>query len=244
MDPNLTEFRTGTIAPIECLKEGWAAIRDRYWLLLGISLVALLIGGVVPIVLMGPMMCGLYLCLFAKMRNEPFEFGLLFKGFDYFVPGLIAAVIQIVPVMVIMIIGEIIFWGFTFAMIPAGKNEPPPPMFFVGLGLFVVFAIIVSLTVHTIFFFTYPLIVDRKLSGLDAVKTSFRAVVKNLGGLLGLIFLQFCLGIVGLLACYVGVFFVMPVSFAANAVAYRHVFPELGMKGFALPPPPPGSWAA
>ena len=35
----------------------------------------LLIGGAVPIVLIGPMMCGLYLCLFAQMRGQPVEFG-------------------------------------------------------------------------------------------------------------------------------------------------------------------------
>ena len=34
------------------------------------------------------------------------------------------------------------------------------------------------------------------------------------------------LGILGVLACYVGAFLVMPISFAAYAVAYRRVFPE------------------
>ena len=109
MDPNPMQFQRGVIAPFECLKEGWAIIKDRYWLFLGITVVAMLLGGVVPIVLLGPMMCGLYMCLFAKMRNEPFEFGLLFKGFDYFVPALIAAAIQTVPVVAIMIFGEFIF---------------------------------------------------------------------------------------------------------------------------------------
>src|SRR6266545_7080966 len=66
-----SQFQSGAIAPLECLKEGWATIKDRYWLFLGITLVTMLIGGAVPIVLIGPMMCGLYMCLFAKMRGEP-----------------------------------------------------------------------------------------------------------------------------------------------------------------------------
>src|SRR5213080_1064453 len=137
MDPNPVEFRSGVIAPVECLKEGWATIKDRYWLFLGATLVALLIGGLVPIVLLGPMMGGLYMCLFAKMRGENVEFGLLFKGFDYFLPGLIAAAIQTVPVVIIMMIGEFVFMGFTFAVLPHERGEAPPPVFFAGLGLFV-----------------------------------------------------------------------------------------------------------
>ena len=80
-------------------ESGWAAIKDRYWLFLGVSLVAMLIGGAVPVVLIGPMMCGLYLCLLAKMRGEQVQFDKLFKGFDYFVPGLVAAAIQTVPII-------------------------------------------------------------------------------------------------------------------------------------------------
>ena len=45
------EFYAGAIAPLECVKEGWALIKDRYWLFFGITLVGILIGGAVPIVL-------------------------------------------------------------------------------------------------------------------------------------------------------------------------------------------------
>ena len=48
MEPNLTDFHQGVIRPVDCLKEGWALIKDQYWLFFGISLVGLLIGGAVP----------------------------------------------------------------------------------------------------------------------------------------------------------------------------------------------------
>src|SRR5438477_8491616 len=98
-----TSFNYGVVSPVECLTAGWAVIKDRYWLFLGISLVAMLLGGAVPIVLIGPMMCGLYLCLLAKMRGEPVEFEKLFKGFDYFVPGLVAAAIQTIPIFIVLV---------------------------------------------------------------------------------------------------------------------------------------------
>ncbi len=43
---NNTEFRTGVIKPVECVKEGWELIKSEYWLLFAITLVGALIGGV------------------------------------------------------------------------------------------------------------------------------------------------------------------------------------------------------
>ena len=244
MNPNPMEFRSGVISPMECVKEGWQLIKDRYWLFLGITLVAMLVGGAVPVVLVGAMMCGLYMCLFAQMRGEPVEFAMLFKGFDYFMQGLVAAAIQTLPVILIMAVGQVIFMAFTMIIMPRERGEALPPVFFVGLAIFVLFAMIISLVIHSLFLFAYPLIVDRKLSGLDAVKLSYRAALKNLSGVIGLILIMAGLGILGVIACYVGVFLVMPISFAAYAVAYRKVFPETGAFTGAVPPPPPGSWAA
>lgn len=229
---------------MKCLREGWETIKDRYWLFLGITFVAMLIGGAVPVVLVGPMTCGLYLCLFAKMRGEPFEFATLFKGFDYFMPGLVAAAIQTLPVLLIVAIGQVIFVAFTLIVLPTQRGDGPPIIFWIGLVVFVLFTIIISLAMHSLFLFAYPLIVERKLSGLEAVKLSYRAALQNFGGIIGLMLLICGLGILGVLACYVGVFLVMPVSFAAYAAAYRQVFPDSGAFSAASPPPPPGSWAA
>ena len=245
MNPNTSDFNSGVVAPFECLKEGWAAIKDRYWLFLGLALVAMLIGGAVPIVLIGSMMCGLYLCLFGKMRGAPVEFGDLFKGFDYFVPGLVAAAIQTVPIFVLVFPAYFIFAIFMFATMPHdryARDEGPPAVFFLGLIVFVLFVLIVSLVIHILFLFAYPLIVDRKLSGWDAIKTSYRAAMKNFGGILGLVLLNSALSILGVFACYVGVIFVIPITFAAYAAAYRRIFPDIA-PGLMAPPPPPASWA-
>src|SRR5438876_11811518 len=182
-----TSFNYGVVSPVECLNAGWAAIKDRYWLFVGITLVATLLGGAVPIVLIGPMMCGLYMCLLAKMRGEPIEFGLLFKGFDYFVPALVAAAFQIVPVLVLVMLGDVFFFAFTFGVMPPGRGESPPLIFWIGLAVFVIFAMIVSLVVHAIFRFAFPLIDDRKVSGWEAIKPSSRAELIDIGGLVGLI---------------------------------------------------------
>src|SRR6266849_6003501 len=151
MNPNTSDFSSGVVAPFECLKEGWAAIKDRYWLFLGLAVVAMLIGGAVPIVLIGPMMCGLYLCLFAQIRGQPVEFGVLFKGFDYFVQGLVSAAIQTMPLFIVLVPSYAIIFAFSIATMPNdryAREQGPPAGFFIGMMLFVLVMMVVSLTIH------------------------------------------------------------------------------------------------
>ena len=248
MDATLSQFRTGVIKPVECIKEGWALIKDQYWLFLGISLVGILIGGVVPIVLLGPMMVGIFLCLFQKLRHEPFEFGLLFKGFDQFVPGLLVTVLKMIPILIVLVPYYIFLIAMMATTMPRGGVQSPDQaqtfvMSILGFEIvFFVIIMVVSIATEIFFMFAYPLVADRKLSGLDAVKLSFRAGKANLGGVLGLMLLNMLFGILGVLCCVVGVYFYLPIAFASQAVAFRRVFPET-FQPFPVPPPPPASWA-
>ena len=248
MDADFVEFRRGVVAPMECIKEGWALIKEQYWLFFGISIVGLLIGGVIPIILMGPMMVGIFLCLQQRQRNQPVEFGLLFKGFDQFVPGLIATVIKMIPILILLIPYYIVLFGMMAVTMPRGHDPSPDEarafvMSFFGFEIvFALGIMIVSIVVEIFFMLAYPLIADKKMSGLEAVKLSFRAAKANFGGILGLLLLNALFGFIGILCCIIGVYFYLPVSFAAQAVAYRRIFPETGTK-FPTPPPPPGDWA-
>jgi hypothetical protein len=230
MSASLPEFRKGAISPVQCLQDGWGLIKDQYWLFLGITAVGILIGSAVPMgIILGPMMCGIYLCLLRRRRGAPVTFDMLFKGFDYFVQGLIAMLIQIVPAIIIMIpIYLFFFIGMMSSMASASRSGGPPEalpvMFFISLGGLFFGMMLVLIAVGALFIFTFPLIVDRKLSGLDAVKTSIRAVMGNLGGVLGLLLLNVALSMVGVLLCYIGALFFMPIGFAAWAVAYDKVF--------------------
>jgi uncharacterized membrane protein len=122
-------------------------------------------------------------------------------------------------------------------------DEPNPAAAFGVMGVFLlvwVVVIIVILIVSVGFTFSYPLIVDRKLSGFDAVKLSFRAALANFWRLLGMMILSGLLSMVGVLACYVGMFLVMPIGYAAIAQAYEQVFGLSDGTDYSnLPPPPP-----
>ncbi|HEX8138804.1 MAG TPA: hypothetical protein VF544_14650 [Pyrinomonadaceae bacterium] len=232
MSANVSLFNRGAVRPVECLQAGWSLIKSQYWLFLGITAVGILVGSVGPMaILLGPMMCGIYLCLLARMRGEAVSFELLFKGFDYFAQSLIATLIQVVPVMLVLVPFYLVFFFMFVGNMnrPRRRGAPPDPAEFYPLlilmGVLVLVAIVFGALVGALFIFTYPLIVEKRLAALEAVKLSFRAAMANLGGVLGLILLNMVIGFAGLLLCYVGALLVLPIHYASWAVAYRQVFP-------------------
>ena len=244
--PNPTDFRVGELAPVECFKEGWGLIKDYYWLFLGIIFVGTLIGNAFAIVLLGPMICGIFVCLFHHHRRQPVDFGMLFRGFDYFLPAFLVQLLKFIPTIVLLVPFYIVMVAIMVASMPRrGEAAEGFPLAIFGTEI-VFFSIlgIVHFLVEVVALFALPLVVDRKLSAIDALKLSFRASKANLGGVIGFLLLDAVLRFAGMLLCVVGFYFYLPISFAAYLVAYRRVFPDIGEFGEYPPPAPPQSWAA
>jgi hypothetical protein len=241
-----TDFQANAVQPVACLKAGWEVIKVQYWLFVGITLVAILIGNLAPLgILMAPMMCGIYLAVFRRMRGQRVEFNVLFKGFDFFGEGFIAMLLHLVPVVVVIIPFCVIFFLGIMVMAPNSRGGGSDPA---GMGGLIILMVVLSLAmvvillfVSVIFTFAYPLVVERKLSGVEAVKLSAKASLANFWGLFGLLLLNGLLALLGVLFCYVGALLVLPVSFAATACAYRQVF-GLDAAPSPYPPPPPVSF--
>jgi hypothetical protein len=232
---NTPEFRTGVIRPVEVYKEAWAIMKDEYWLIFAITLVAMLIGSVVPLVLVGPAMCGLYMCLLDKVDGRKLEFDRLFKGFNYFLPGLIVALVIMVPVVFFIIA----VYAPMIAIALAGQrmSEEQILPFIVGVILMELVVAVVMTLLHSLLIFAFPLIVDHGLNGFEAVKLSARAVWANRGGVAGLFGVGILIAIVGYMAFCVGIYLALPVLMMAMAVAYRKVFPATPHRNFDPPLP-------
>lgn len=230
---------------MECLRLGWELVKGQYWLFVGMTLVAFMIGSAVPMgILMGPMMCGLYLAFFKRRRGEPIEFGTLFKGFDYFGNSVIAALLHALPLVAVIVPSYILFYLGMFVSIAALENDSSGAGVFGVFLLFGVFFLVVMIVIMVLtigFTFSYPLIVDRKMAGFDSVKLSFKAAMANFWRLLGMVILCSLLNILGVMLCYVGVFLTFPISYAAVAACYEQVFGLAGPGDVMtnLPPPPP-----
>lgn len=237
-------YRRNAVSPLECITAGWELVKGQYWLFVGMCVVAMLIGSAVPAgILLGPLMCGLYIAFFKLRRGEPIEFAMLFKGFDYFGPSVIATLLHMVPI-VIVVLGIYFFFYVSLVLTIIAQGDEPNPVALLGVFamLLVFFAVvfIVIILLSLGFTFAYPLIVDRKLKGLDAVKLSFKAAMGNFWGLLGMVVLTGLMNLAGMMACYLPMFLVLPITYASIAAAYEKVFGLASLTDNSnLPPPPP-----
>ncbi len=230
------EFRTGVIKPVEVYKEAWEMMKGEFWMIFGITIVGMLVAGIIPIVIMGPMMCGIYMALLDKADGRPASFEKLFKGFDYFLPGFIVSLVVMLPLMIFIFVVYIPM----IALSIAGPRMDPEQLWPLIIGMIIVeiFIGILMTILHSLLIFAFPLIVDRKLSGMQAIKLSARAVWANKAGIGGLFGIGIILCFAGYLLLCVGVYLALPLIIMATTVAYRKVFP--GTASAHFDPPPPG----
>ncbi len=181
------------VAPARLLQQSVSLMGDEYWMFLGITFVGMVIGSVVPLVIYGPMACGIYMCYLQRMRGKKANFETLFQGFDYFVESLIATLLVALATIVLIAPCVLLFIVAIVGAAVAGQNAGPAALAVVAI--FVPILILVSLVVSSLFLFVYPLIVDKQFTAVPAITTSCRAVWANLGGILLLMLLY------GVIAC-------------------------------------------
>lgn len=254
---NNVEFYSGAISAGDCVSNGWELVKRRYGMYLGMTLLTLVFVGCLPLInffIMGPTLGGLYYVFLRDMRGEPVEFGMMFDGFKKFVPLMVVGLIQNIP----GIIYNILSFGLNLTQMLADlgshrrgfyqSSSPDLPIaggllviVLIGVLLFMVF----SLLWYAAFFFAIPLVMERDLSPVEAIKLSARAGFSNIGGFILLVILLTLVGLLGVIMCFVGVLLIsMPVMYAAYAVAYRQVFPYFERQAFNNMPPPPGTYGS
>lgn len=234
-----TTFRRSVIKPIECVKEGFELIRSDYWLLFAIWLVGGLIGSVSLMIAAGAMTCGTVYCYLRKVDGKPVSFDDLWKGMQWFLPGLIVMLVIVVPIIIVY---AVIYIPIMLAAIMGSKLSSDELLgLLIGALIIDLILVVVMVCVHTLLIFSFPLIVDRNLGAVKAMTTSARAVLGNLGGVAGLFGVNFLLVIGGQLAFCIGIYFVIPIIIAGNVVAYRKIFPREDERTFG--PPPPAAYA-
>ncbi|HEY2847894.1 MAG TPA: hypothetical protein VGI80_08750 [Pyrinomonadaceae bacterium] len=256
MTPEI-QFNRGAISAGECVSTAWEMVKSKYGMYLGISLIAMLMTSCIPclnIFLLGPVMGGIFYVGLRDMKGEPVDFGMMFKGFENFVPLMVIGLIQSIP----GVISQVVQYGVRFGQLASGGARRGGATFYQGtsigpdviagvgvvvilivVGVFLVFAFVW----WAIFFFAIPLAMDRRLPVLEAIKLSARAAMGNVGGLLVLMILEVLVVLLGMLLLCVGIFLIsLPVIFLTNVVVYRMVFPPEQSSPFNFNPPDPGMY--
>ncbi|PYS98167.1 MAG: hypothetical protein DMF63_17260 [Acidobacteria bacterium] len=251
------QFEKSAIDAGGCVSNAWDFLKPNYWLYFGVCLVGFIMAGCIPCVslfLIGPILGGIFFVIDRGMRGEPTDFGMLFRGFDKFVPLMVIGLIQSIP----EVIGQGIrltadlgrlgldgatrhgdFYQITYDAFPFGIAGGMIVVLLIVAGVFIIFGIVWKI----LFFFAIPLAMEHDLGAIDAIKLSARAAMANVGGLVLLIIFEGLIQLLGLLMACFGYFFVLPIVYAANVFAYRQVFPMFE-RGFRNEPPSPDAYGS
>lgn len=111
-------------------------------------------------------------------------------------------------------------------------------LFLVGISVAVgaVFCLVPGFLAAGLFFFTFPLIVEKKLGVIEAMQRSFETTRPNMWMFMLFAFVVAILGSLGQLACYVGLLVTYPLQFLIAAAAYKDCFGVSGARNAgALP---------
>lgn len=259
MTPNI-QFNRGAVDAGSAMSQAWEMVKANYGIFLGVSLVALVLSGCIPCVslfIMGPVLAGVYFFSLKLYGGEPVEFGDMFKGFEKFLPLMVIGIVQSIP--------EIIGQGLRFAVnigqigldsSRGGRNgqffqSAGDPNIFAGVAAGVLIIVMIVAVAFILFaivwrfllFFAVPLAFEHDLGAVDAMKLSSKAAMANVGGVIVLFIFELLVAILGMIMCGIGLLLVsIPIIYAANAIAYRMVFPKMGGDNFNYNPPPPTAY--
>jgi uncharacterized membrane protein len=88
--------------------EGWRMVKADIGIYVGLALVTVVLNSIVPFIIQGPLTAGLFIVCIKRTLNRPAEFPDLFKGFNYFIPTLVAS----------LVVGLFVCVGTLFCIIP------------------------------------------------------------------------------------------------------------------------------
>ncbi len=198
----------------EWIGQGWQLVSKDLVMFAVVALIAGVLSATV--ILVGPMACGMYYVALKKMRNpdQPVQVGDLFKGFEVFGQSVVAFLLVMAAYL-----GVAIALGILSSIL--GYIPLLGKLVAVIVNIVWIFA---ALGVGALLMFVFPLVMDKRMGGWEAVQASYKRVAPE-----WLAFTLFYLLIVliselGVVACGIGVLITMPIYYCATAVAYRDIF--------------------
>lgn len=236
--PDAARIGQGPAGPrlgvMEAVRMGWRLMMADFWRLWVVAFVfmvvmmgANMLGIVATVLVLPPMLAGLFHVVARRIDGGPAEVGDVFAGFKerfgQSVVGLLPLTLGSVvfAVLVALVIAVLVALGIGIAVAAEGEDEVVAVVVIVGvlLLLAVELVLLAGLLVFGLFFRFVPAAVwDHPESGWAAAKASARLVRDHFLPMLGLLLLFWLIGmaaeLLGMLACCVGVFFTVPAVMA------------------------------
>ena len=214
--------RRARLGFFDCFFEAKEFLGKDYWSLWGLTFVGMLIAGAVPLIVAGPIYCGLGLCFLAIERRQQPSFDLMFKGFEQFMNTL-------VPVL--------LYFLFTFLVVPfylvgvfGGMglcSTGEGVLVFLGICS-ILFGVSVMIIGSTFIgygaMFACFLVAEYRLEGMDAFKISLKGIQMNFFGMFGVMIASLILTFCAMLLCYIPFLLMIPIFTCAPFICYRKIF--------------------
>ncbi|AVP97886.1 hypothetical protein C7S18_12060 [Ahniella affigens] len=247
---NTEPLARGPGAAVSWISKGWTlfSAASGAWATLGGvmigALLVLIVVSLIPILgsliqmavnfaitfLMPAFLAGLYMSADRLNRGEPIVFDNFFDGFRKNLGQLVmvgvlnfaASLVMIVVLLIIFGIGIGVTVGFSAIM----NNQEPEIS--AGLIIFIIFAVFIamalSFVIYMAFWFAPMLVAINGMTAVDAVKLSFKAAMKNVGGFILFAIMASFAVFIAYIPCLLGLIVVGPVFACANYSAYREIF--------------------
>lgn len=247
---NSEPLARGAGASVSWISKGWTLFTaaSGTWATLGLAIIGalfvLIVLSLIPILgsliqmaanfamtfLMPAFLAGLYIAADRLNRGEQIAFGDLFDGFRNNLGQLVMVGVLNFAVSLVMIIVLLIIFGIGIGVtvgFSAIFNNQEPEMS-AGLIIFIVLAVLVALVmsflIYMAFWFAPMLVGINGMQAVDAVKLSFKAALKNIGGFLLYSIMAGFAVLIAYIPCLLGLIVVGPVLVCANYSAYREIF--------------------
>jgi hypothetical protein len=211
---------TGTVDMGRWLSAGWALIKDD----LGAFAIAALLSGLLSVltcyILLGPMMCGMYMMVYRKMTYGRVEIGNLFDGFRRAGWAILASILLLAIQTVTSFVA-----AFPAGILQGiGQAQHNTGLVIIAQVLSAVLSTVIGAVVSGATFFMMPHIAARNVNPIDALTASFEVFRRNILMFSVAGFVFSLIGVAGLIGCVVGALITMPLMMAAEAQAYADHF--------------------
>jgi len=209
-----------------CLGRGWELVKNNLWpsigavvvtyLCLGIGSFIPCVGGIIQLVIQGPLMGGLYWFFLKLARRQEAAVGDVFAGFSIsflqlFLVGLVTGLLTglcMLPAIA--------------AIVAASAMKVDISPLIIGVAVLISAVPVVYLSVC--WMFSMPLVIDKRIDFWPAMELSRKAISMHWGAMFLLLLVCGLVALLGFAALCVGVLVAAPVVMAALVYAYEDIF--------------------
>jgi hypothetical protein len=222
-----------------CISRAWRLLQENFGMLFGGALVYLLLQfgmsalaqipligllfSLASLVIGGPLIGGLYFFLLKYIRRQPAEIGDVFAGFKLaFVPLMLGYIVVLILSMCAALPGGILAGIGTYLAVEQKDSALPIAIALISVGGILLLIPLIYLSVA--WWFTLPLIMDKRIDFWQAMNLSRKVVNKHWWLWFAFVIVIGLLNLAGMLVCCVGMLVTFPLTMLAALYAYEDVF--------------------